>query len=249
MAGSVNGSGDNFPPGQCTYWASFRYHQLTGFYVPFSGNANQWAGNAPNYGWIVSTKPVAPSIICLQAGIQGADGQDGHVGVVEAVNADNSVATSDLNWGLTSSERALVSHVTFKPGPGVSFIYAVKGSSNQPVQSNSQAGSNFVSGVTSAINQVHLAPDANVASFLAALDTALTLTNPFQNVNALDPISYLGDVLANSVNDLAALTVRSVCILLGFLAIYLVLQEFVLKGVNETLQPVGGISGVARMIA
>lgn len=40
-------AGDNFSAGQCTYWADYRYHQLTGQYVPWgvtpmSGMPGRW---------------------------------------------------------------------------------------------------------------------------------------------------------------------------------------------------------------
>ena len=31
----IKGTGDYFPYGQCTWWASYRYHQLHGIYVPW----------------------------------------------------------------------------------------------------------------------------------------------------------------------------------------------------------------------
>ncbi len=100
---SINGTGDFFPQGQCTYGASLQYHNATGYWVPFSGNANQWAANAYAYGWQVSSEPVVPSIICLQAGVQMADAVDGHVGVVQSINSDGSVNVISLNWGTTQA--------------------------------------------------------------------------------------------------------------------------------------------------
>jgi surface antigen len=233
MPASVNGTGDNFPSGQCTYWASFRYHQLTGYYVPFSGNANQWAYNAANYGWIVSSTPVVPSIICLQAGVQQADGQDGHVGVVESINPDGTVETSDLNWGLTIAERQAVSHITFNQGYGVSFIYAVDKNGN-PVGSTggfSVGGGGLVQAVTS----FSVSPSASVPVLFAAIDTAMELVNPFNGINAVDPVTYIADVFSNLVPDITALVLRTVCVVLGLFVIYAVLKEFVLSGVQEAL--------------
>ncbi len=105
--------------GQCTDWANRRYEALTSHWVPWLGNANQWAQGAYNYNWVVSSKPIVPSIIVLQAGVQGA-GWYGHVAVVESINADGSVVTSDYNW---AGNFAVETFVTFSPGAGVSFVY------------------------------------------------------------------------------------------------------------------------------
>ncbi len=108
-----------FSPGQCTWWADYRYHQLTGFAIPWSGNASAWAYNAAGYaGWVVSDTPRVPSIIVLQPGVQYASGW-GHVAIVERINPDGSVYTSNYNvigWGV-------LSYATYHPSPGVSFVY------------------------------------------------------------------------------------------------------------------------------
>ncbi|SRR5579883_3054112 len=121
VTASDSGSLNRFFYGQCTYWANMRYHQLTGHWVPWLGNAAQWAYAAPSYGWVVSSRPNphGPSIIVLQAGVQGA-GWYGHVAIVESINADGSVLTSNWNWlGNWANET----WVTFYPGPGVSFVW------------------------------------------------------------------------------------------------------------------------------
>lgn len=123
-----NGTGNPFPPGQCTRYASDRYHTLAGFYVPWLGNAKDWVTNAPGYEWTVSDQPTFPSIICLQPGVQGADPHFGHVGVAEGGTA-TAVQTTDLNWGTTPTEKATVQTVTFQTGTGVKFISATPGSS------------------------------------------------------------------------------------------------------------------------
>lgn len=116
-------AGDNFTYGQCTYWADLRYHQLTGYWVPWGGNANQWAyGAAQSSGWIVSSTPHVPSIIVLQAGVQGASPY-GHVGVVEKINSDGTVYTSSWNWYANGGGWGRLSYWNFKPGPGVSFVW------------------------------------------------------------------------------------------------------------------------------
>ena len=108
-----------FTAGQCTYWADYEYHHLTGYAVPWTGNAGDWAYNARSYsGWNVTTTPHLPSIIVLQPGTQYAGGV-GHVGVVEKINADGSVETT--NWNVVGWGQFSWAHHT--PGPGVSFVW------------------------------------------------------------------------------------------------------------------------------
>ncbi len=116
-AGGLN----RFAFGQCTYWANMRYHALTGYWVPWLGNAYQWAYGASSSGWIVSSKPHVPSIIVLQPGVEGAGGY-GHVAIVEKINADGSVNTSNYNW-YSNGGWDILSYVTFYPGSGVSFVW------------------------------------------------------------------------------------------------------------------------------
>jgi surface antigen len=111
---------NHFYYGQCTYWAAMHYHDLTGLWIPWNGNANQWVSGAATSGWVVSNTPKLHSIIVLQAYIQGA-GYYGHVAVVEQINPDGSVVTSNWNW---AGAWALTTNVTFRPGYGVNFIYA-----------------------------------------------------------------------------------------------------------------------------
>ena len=119
-AGSAS---NHFAFGQCTYYASMRYHQLSGQWVPWLGNAYQWAYEARYFGWVVSSTPKVPSIIVLQGGVQGA-GWFGNVAVVESINPDGSVTTSNWNWyGPGGNGWARLSVVTFRPGPGVSFVW------------------------------------------------------------------------------------------------------------------------------
>jgi len=113
---------DGFSYGQCTYWADLRYHQLTNNWVPWGGDAWQWASGARAYGWNVSSSPHVPSIIVLQPGVQGAGGL-GHVGVVERINSDGTVYVTNWNWYNNGGGWARWSWWDFTPGPGVSFVW------------------------------------------------------------------------------------------------------------------------------
>jgi surface antigen len=113
---------DRFFYGQCTYWANMRYHQLTGHWIPWLGNAYQWAYQAPAYGWTLSDSPNphGHSIMVFRPYGLGS-GAYGHVAVVEKVNSDGSVLTSSWNWnGMWATKLWM----TFYPVRGeVSFIW------------------------------------------------------------------------------------------------------------------------------
>ena len=112
---------NSFPYGTCTWYANKRFHDLYGYYVPWSHGgamAWQWADRAADLGWNVSSTPTEGAIIVLQSGVQGSGGA-GHVGVVEQVLDDGSVIASSMNWG--RNPRA-VSYQHYYPGQGVSFV-------------------------------------------------------------------------------------------------------------------------------
>jgi N-acetylmuramoyl-L-alanine amidase len=116
----VKGTGNFFPPGQCTSWASQRYYQLHGVYVPWmtQSDAWQWKDRAKDFHWQVSSTPNEGDIIDLQPWVEGAYGL-GHVAVVEQVLNNGDVLASNLNWGGYPWQ---VTDVEFSPGPGVAFI-------------------------------------------------------------------------------------------------------------------------------
>jgi len=89
--------------------------------VDWIGNAYQWSYGASAAGWHVSATPHLYSIIILQGGVQGAGGY-GHVAVVEKINSDGSVYTSNMNW-YANGGWDYESWWTFHPGPGVLFAW------------------------------------------------------------------------------------------------------------------------------
>jgi surface antigen len=121
-----SGSGSlNWPLGQCTYWANLRYHTLTGYWVPWSGNADQWVAGASSAGWHVSTMPHVPSIIVMMPYVQGAGGY-GHVAVVESIVpkvTPTTVYTSNMNWWQGYGGWDIVSYVDFTVGSGIYFVW------------------------------------------------------------------------------------------------------------------------------
>ena len=120
---SANGSTLNrFFYGQCTYWADYRYNQLTGVWVPWLGNAYEWYQQAINYGWHTSSypNPNGPSILVLGPYAQSSSAY-GHVAIVEKINGDGTVTTSNMHWPYVG----VVSYVNFSyPVAGTHFIWA-----------------------------------------------------------------------------------------------------------------------------
>jgi surface antigen len=112
---------DDFTFGQCTYWADYYYHELSGNWVPWSGDAWEWANGARAYGWNVSSTPHFPSIIVLQPGVQGASGY-GHVAIATGFSG-SGVMTSNMNWYAGGGGWDRVSNWVFYPGAGVLFVW------------------------------------------------------------------------------------------------------------------------------
>ncbi|KAK9761721.1 hypothetical protein K7432_013160 [Basidiobolus ranarum] len=113
-----------FRNGQCTDWADARYAQITGHHISWSGDARLWSSRAKaDSKWTEADKPKVPSIIVLQPGSQGAGGP-GHVAVVERINTDGSVYTSNYNFRFGGKGGVGVkSYGDFETGKGVSFIW------------------------------------------------------------------------------------------------------------------------------
>jgi N-acetylmuramoyl-L-alanine amidase len=120
MKRATVGNGNPFPYPACTWWADQRYYQMHGTYVPWRTNAMawQWTARAYQFGWHVSTRPSAGSIVNMQPWVQGAYGA-GHVAVVERVLSNGSVIASSMSWG--ANPYAVVD-IQVHPGSGITFI-------------------------------------------------------------------------------------------------------------------------------
>jgi surface antigen len=262
--------------GQCTWWAAERYHQLSGVWVPWAGNANQWLAGAQAAGWqaVPAAPKNLPSIICLQgfAG-QGANSLYGHVGVVESVNSDGSVVTSDMNWTdpnaaiITSVQGLPIRKVTFSPGPGVSFLYA-SSSAGSYSPSLIQAVANALMGKggfatvnsspgASLVASINLAPNASVTEFLVALDQLLTLINPFDiplqtdsiaGVSFTDPVSWLSGLGQNLVSDAISLVMRLLLLIVALFLLYRVISNFldINAAVQTGVQTAGSLANTLK---
>ncbi len=231
-----SGHSNAFPLGQCTWWANQRYHDLTGYYVPWNGNAYQWAQGAQSAGWHVSATPPngIPSIIVMGPNVQGA-GSLGHVGVVEKVNKNRTVTVSNMNW--LDSNAAVIQTVSGYPirqttitiGPGISFVWAT-GSGTSPTS--------LLDMPTAVAKTFKLAPDASVKQFLVSMDEYMVLSSIFDvdtesiqdtafGVSFTDPAKWLGAVATNAATQMSALLVRTILVILGIYLIVQVIRNFV----------------------
>lgn len=157
------GVANDFPYGQCTWWADNRFHEATGIYVPMTGNANAWSQQARAAGWTVTTNPVSgPQILCLQAFVEGA-GMLGHVAYVEQVMDSHTVNASSMNWTAPGVSPSQVSNWTFSTAMGVSFISLPGGATpldNTPgnrqkiIQPGTSGATTNLSGLSQALSQL-----------------------------------------------------------------------------------------------
>ncbi len=231
-----SGDNNNFPAGQCTWWADERYHQLTGLYVPWNhtgqANAYQWAGQAKTFGWNVSNSPPKgiPSIICLQGFTQGASSSLGHVAIVEKVNGDGSVSTSNMNWGAGPITQYAggypVRTVTFQQGAGVSFIWAGGGSIN--------AGGGSGGTYTPLLEQVHevLVNTPGFYGMAEAIDLAeqfpgwVDLTD---HSNQWDVIGWIRSLGASISDNFVPFAIRFTLAALGTFILLMLITKIVLE--------------------
>lgn len=100
---------NKFPWGYCTWWVAAKR------YIPWSGNAWQWYGNAKAYGYATGGAPVPGSIY-----VSWDNPYYGHVSYVESVSG-NSFTISEMNYrgyGIINTRTVPVG-----AGGAIGFIY------------------------------------------------------------------------------------------------------------------------------
>ena len=89
-------AGNAYEFSQCTWWAYVRRHQLGLPVGSHMGNAKDWSGSARSLGyWVDNTPRNVGDIVVFQAGQEGSDPTYGHVAIVEKINPDGSIVTSE----------------------------------------------------------------------------------------------------------------------------------------------------------
>jgi surface antigen len=98
--------GNAYSFSQCTWWAYVRRHQLGLPAGSHMGDGAMWADTARSLGYWVDNNPHIGDVMVFQRGQEGASSTYGHVAIVEKVNTDGSVTTSEsgasLNGGTIS---------------------------------------------------------------------------------------------------------------------------------------------------
>lgn len=93
-------SGNAYSFSQCTWWVYVRRHQLGLPVGSYFGNGWQWANSARALGYTVNHTPSVGAIMVFQRGQLGASSMYGHVAIVERVNANGTVTTSECGSNL-----------------------------------------------------------------------------------------------------------------------------------------------------
>ncbi|KAB8294546.1 CHAP domain-containing protein [Bifidobacterium avesanii] len=93
---ATNDYGSSYSFSQCTWWVYIRRHQLGLPVGTHYGNGHMWADSARALGyWVDNTPRNVGDIMVFRQGQEGASSQYGHVAIVEAINPDGSVTTSE----------------------------------------------------------------------------------------------------------------------------------------------------------
>lgn len=94
-------SGNQYSFSQCTWWAYVRRQQLGLPVGSHMGDGAQWAASARKLGyWVDSTPRHVGDVIVFQRGQYGSSTVYGHVAIVEQINDDGSIATSECGAAL-----------------------------------------------------------------------------------------------------------------------------------------------------
>lgn len=87
----------------CTCYAYGRFWELTGGSAPTLSTANAENWYLKNDGYDRGATPKLGAVICWRRGETGnGDDGAGHVAIVEQINADGSIVTSESGWGASS---------------------------------------------------------------------------------------------------------------------------------------------------
>ena len=103
---------------QCTYFAEQRMAERTGRFMPVTGNAYEWPGQARAGGWTVGSSPAVNAVVAFPRYSFGS--QYGHVAWVIGVSG-NSLYIQDYNWNGVGAQ--MTQHWVTAPG-GTQYIYS-----------------------------------------------------------------------------------------------------------------------------
>lgn len=107
----------------CTAYAWGRFYEICETYPKLStSNAENWFGHADGYNR--GSKPKLGAVICWRKGQAGvsSDGA-GHVAIVEQINADGSIVTSESGWNSTFFWTTTRNNSNGNWGEGGSYVF------------------------------------------------------------------------------------------------------------------------------
>jgi surface antigen/peptidoglycan hydrolase CwlO-like protein len=87
--------GNAYPFSQCTWWAYIRRHRLGLPVGSYFGNGGQWWSSAMRLGYKVDHTPAVGAIVSYLPGQNGSNAVYGHVAIVERVNSNGTILTSN----------------------------------------------------------------------------------------------------------------------------------------------------------
>ena len=92
----TNDFGSTYAFSQCTWWVYLRRHELNLPVGSHYGNGHMWADSARALGyWVDNTPRNVGDIMVFRQGQEGSSSAYGHVAIVEAINPDGSITTSE----------------------------------------------------------------------------------------------------------------------------------------------------------
>ncbi|PST48900.1 CHAP domain-containing protein [Bifidobacterium callitrichos] len=113
--------GNGYAFSQCTWWAYKRRHQLGLPAGTRMGNGRDWANSARKLGYWVDRTPRQGDVMVFRAGQDGSSPVYGHVAIVENVNEDGSVDTSEC--GAAYAGKPFTRHFTASQAADHEFIH------------------------------------------------------------------------------------------------------------------------------
>lgn len=105
--------GNAYPFSQCTWWAYIRRHQLGLPVGSYFGNGGWWWSSAMKLGYQVNHTPSVGAIVSFLPGQNGSNPRYGHVAIVERVNANGTILTSNCG---ASMRGAIYYQTVSNPG-------------------------------------------------------------------------------------------------------------------------------------
>jgi surface antigen len=94
----VFADGNHFYSGYCTWYAAEQAHAEWQVWLPWYGDAGDWADGARAAGWQVSAVPRPRTVVAMPRRLQGS-GPFGHVAWVLEVGKDGSAVTvRSMGW-------------------------------------------------------------------------------------------------------------------------------------------------------